>query len=292
MLDLICVGRCSLDLYAEQLGVPLAQARSLAMYIGGCSANVAVGAARLGLKVAMLTHVGPEETGQFVIETLRREGIDTSRVLVDANARTPLNIASIQPPDRFNVTYYREHAADLRVTVDDLDPEFLGSARAVLVSGGSMSTPRGAEMVRALVRLAKRSIFDVDHRPSFWSEDAQPVLRSVAHEVDLLVGTEEEIALVGEQSKPCVVTKFGAKGAAARDHEDTVFVPSFPVEVVNTLGAGDSFLAGFLWAWLRNEPLSECLRRGNANGAIVVGRHGCAPAMPTLQEVEDFLACR
>jgi 5-dehydro-2-deoxygluconokinase len=285
--DLICVGRCSVDLYAEQTGVPLRHARSLSMYVGGCCANVAVGASRLGLRVAMLTRVGADETGEFLVQTLQNEGVDTSWVGTDPEAKTPVNIASIQPPDRFHVTYYRERAADLRPTSADLP-----TRGTFLVAGSTMSVPHGADLVHTLVhRPDCRVILDVDYRPSFWAEPAGPVLDSVVPFVDLLVGTEEELGLL-TQAAPCSITKHGPRGATLSNAQGEIFSAGFPVEVLNTLGAGDAFLAGFLAAWLRELPLEECLRRANANGALVVTRHGCAPAMPRLQEVLEFLALR
>lgn len=279
--DLICVGRCSVDLYAAQIGVPLKDVRSLNMYIGGCCANVAVGARRLGLRVAMLTRVGEDETGDFVLQTLENEGIDTSLIRRDPEARTPVNIASIQPPDRFHVTYYRENASDLRVTAEDIP-----GPGTYLVAGSSLSVPHGLEMARSL---RGRVIVDVDYRPSFWKEPAGPIVDQLRP--DLLVGTEEEIALLSRRA-PLTITKHGPRGATLQTPDETIQEPGFPVDVLNTLGAGDAFLAGFLAAWLRGRPLRECLRRANANGALVVTRHGCAPAMPTLAEVDEFLAER
>ncbi len=311
-MDLISVGRCMVDLYCDQVGSPLREAQSVSMYIGGCPTNVAVGAARLGLKVAMLTRVGEDRTGEFVLETFRREGVDVSHIRVDPRAHTPMVMAEIIPPDRFALTWYRERASDLRLSESDFDRSWLGQARAVLVSGNSFSTPEAARVTHQLVREARaagcRIVYDIDYRPVLWYRElpdgtrelVEPTrLKDVLSEVDLLVGTEEEYQALAGGFEPArklapratAVLKLGARGArVALSGEQAVEGGGFPVEVLNTLGAGDAFLAGFLSGWLRDLPLGECLRRGNANGALVVTRHGCAPAMPYQREVEEFLS--
>jgi 5-dehydro-2-deoxygluconokinase len=181
--DLICVGRCAVDLYCDQIGVPLAKGKSLSMYMGGCSTNVAIGAARLGLNVALLTHVGCDETGDFAVETLAREGVDVSHVIRDPQARTPINIASIQPPDRFTVTYYRENAGDLRVTADDVTSEWLAAAKALLITGNSLVTPDSAGEIVQIARAAKAVgtavVYDIDFRRSLWSGSDDEIRRTL-----------------------------------------------------------------------------------------------------------------
>lgn len=296
-LDLICVGRCMVDLYCDQVGSPLEHGQSLSMYVGGCPTNVAVGAARLGLRTAMLTRVGEDGTGRFVVETLRREGIDVSRVRTAPGCLTPVVVVGIEPPGRFPIDWYRERPSDLALDESDLDRDFLASARAVLVSGNSMSRPDSARVLHALVSLAPRVVYDLDYRPALWQGDPRPWLQSLLPQVALVVGTEEEYEaaggfdLVRSQTPGTCVRKLGPAGAEiAPPGEEPFPVPGFPVPVLNTLGAGDAFLAGFLSGWLRDQPLEECARRGNANGALVVSRHGCAPAMPFREEVERFLA--
>lgn len=299
-MDLICVGRCALDLYCDQLGAPLSEGQSLSMYLGGCPTNVAVGASRLGLKVAMLTRVGTEETGDFAVRFLSDNGIDTSHVGRDPAARTPLVLAGVQPPDRFQVTYYSERAAYFNLDSSDWTPDWLATARAVLVSGNSLVVPRAAAEIVRIASTARavgvKVIFDIDYRPVLWCEPARPVLESLLPWVDLLVGTAEEYQAVGgfeaaQRMVPGIcLRKLGPAGAELSDRgAPPLQVPGFSVPVLNTLGAGDAFLAGFLAAWLGDRPLAECLRRGNASGAIVVSRHGCAPAMPCAAEIEHFL---
>ncbi len=309
-MDLISVGRCMVDLYCDQVGSPLREAQSVSMYIGGCPTNVAVGAARLGLKVAMLTRVGDDRTGEFVRETFRREGVDVSHVVSDPTSHTPMVLAEIVPPDKFALTWYRERAADLKLQESDFDRAWLRQAKAVLISGNSYSTESSARVTRTLVEEARAAgckiVYDIDYRPVLWYDEkpdgtrtlVEPArLREILPQVDLLVGTEEEYAALGgyedaRQLAPRAVTvrKLGPRGAqVARPGEGPVEVAGFPVKVLNTLGAGDAFMAGFLSGWLRDQTLEECVRRGNANGALVVTRHGCAPAMPYADEVAHFM---
>lgn len=304
-LDLLSTGRCMVDLYCDQVGGPIEQGQSLSMYVGGCPTNVAVGAARLGLKVGMLTRVGPEGTGRFILETLRREGIETSHVRVDPACKTPMVVVGIEPPDRFPIDWYRERPADLALVQGDFDEALLASTRAVLISGNSLS--RETATMLALARLARgtgaRVIYDLDVRPVLWGQDPAPALQLLLPHADLLVGTEEEYCALTGLSDPeaayeaarartpaMTILKRGPRGAdVAWPGAPPIRVAGFPVEVLNTLGAGDAFLAGFLSGWLEDLDPLECARRGNANGALVVSRHGCAPAMPYRAEVERFL---
>lgn len=314
-LDLISVGRCMVDLYCDQVGAPVSEGQSLSMYIGGCPTNVAVGSRRQGLRVAMLTRVGTDATGEFVVRTFQREGVDTSHIRPDPTRITPMVVAGIEPPGHFPLTWYREKTADLAVTAEDFDDAFIGSAQAVLISGNSLSTPESEAMVKALVETARRTgtriVYDIDWRPVLWNMlnpnrtagEISAILQSILPSVDLLVGTEEEyqalmnlpsaeLAFKTARSRiPGVaVMKLGKLGAlVAEAGQAPVHHPGFPVEVYNTLGAGDAFLSGFLAAWLRDRDLTACARQANASGAMVVTRHGCAPAMPYESEIEHFL---
>ncbi|MHB2017864.1 MAG: 5-dehydro-2-deoxygluconokinase [Candidatus Xenobia bacterium] len=303
-LDLISVGRCGVDLYCDQIGSPLADGQSTSMYVGNCPANVAVGASRLGLKVAMLTRVGHDAPGEFVLRTLEREGIDVSHVARDPDAQTPVILAGIQPPDRFSVTFYRDRPADLAIARSDFDDAWIESSQAILVSGHSMSRPDAAQVLIHLLETAKRVgtkiVYDIDFRACLWHHRyPSRELQKVLPYADVVVGTAEEfqtlagldhpqraVALVRARTPGLVILKLGAGGAQVGD----LVVPAWPVQVLNTLGAGDSFIAGFLSGWLRGMSLEDSLKRANANGAMVVTRHGCAPAMAYAEEMEYFLA--
>ncbi|HEX4991989.1 MAG TPA: 5-dehydro-2-deoxygluconokinase, partial [Rubrobacteraceae bacterium] len=326
-LDLMCIGRTSVDLYAEQEGARLEDVQSFRKYVGGSATNIAVGTARLGVKSAMLTRVGNEHMGRFVRKTLAENGVDVRGVRFDPESLTPYVLLAVRAIDDFPRIFAYGDAADLAVEEGDVDPAFIASAKALLVTGTPLSRAgaRAASMkaIRAARDAGTKVVFDLDYRPVFWgvasheqggemfvaSEEVTQVYRSVLPGCDLVVGTEEEVRIAGgstdthealrsirELSGATIVLKVGAMGAIVfpgeipQSIEDGVRVPGFPVEVFNSVGAGDAFMSGFLSGWLREKPLEECLRLGNACGAIVVSRHGCSPAMPTTEELEYYLA--
>jgi 5-dehydro-2-deoxygluconokinase len=326
-LDLVCIGRTSVDLYAEQEGARLEDVQSFRKYVGGSATNIAVGTARLEIKSAMLTRVGDEQMGRFVRQTLAENGVDVEHVLFDAERLTPYVLLAVRAVEDFPRIFAYGDAADLAVEEADVDPAFIASSRALLVTGTPFSR-RGAraasvKAIGAAREAGTRVVFDLDYRPVFWgvasheqggemfvaSERVTEVYRSVLPSCDLVVGTEEEIRIAGGSTEPLealrsirelseatIVLKVGAMGAIVFAGEipgvieGGISVPGFPVEVFNSVGAGDAFMSGFLSGWLRDESMEECLRLGNACGAIVVSRHGCSPAMPTREELEYFLS--
>ena len=325
--DLLCMGRAAVDLYGEQLGTPLEEVSTFARYLGGSPANTAVGASRLGLAVAMLTRVGNEQNGAFVRAQLAREGVDVSQVRTDPDRLTALVFLAIRDREDFPHIFYRERCADMGLAAGDVDPAFIARCAALLVSGTHLSQPSTLAACRAAIDAARASagkvILDIDYRPVLWGLAAHgegSAREAASGEVcaryapflslcDLIVGTEEEIRAAGgsadtldalrairDRSTALIVLKRGARGSIAfagpipARLDEGVHGPAFAVEVFNTLGAGDAFMAGFLRGWLRGESLPQCLAFGNACGALVVSRHGCAPAMPSALELQAFLA--
>jgi 5-dehydro-2-deoxygluconokinase len=265
--------------------------------------------------------------GRFITEQLAREGVDTSAVRTDPHRLTALVILGIRDREQFPLLFYRENCADMALDPGDVDERLVESAAAVLVNGTHLSAPTDFEASNKAIELARKSggkvVFDVDYRPVLWgltdkdlgekryvaSDAVTDRLQSILPLCDLIVGTEEEIHILGgsdetitalktvrERTAALLVCKLGAEGCVAFPEaipealEEGVLVQGFPVEVFNVLGAGDAFMAGFLAGWLRDEPLEHCCRMANACGALVVSRHGCAPAMPTRPELDDFLA--
>ena len=326
-LDLVAVGRSSVDLYGEQIGGLLEDMGSFAKYVGGSPTNTAVAASRLGLKAGLLTRVGADHMGRFIRRQLVREGIDVRGVITDAERLTALVLLGIRDRETFPLLFYRENCADMALSERDLDDAWLGSARAVLINGTHLSTPgvfaASVGAARRVKSAGGRVVFDVDYRPVLWGLAAKDLgeqrfvahagvtqrLQSVLTLCDLVVGTEEEIHILGgievtvtalknirAHTSAAIVLKRGQHGCVAFPAEipsaveGGIVVPGFPVEVYNVLGAGDAFMGGFLRGWLRAATLEQCCSFANACGAIVVSRHGCAPAMPTWAELEYFLA--
>ncbi|RYE04274.1 MAG: 5-dehydro-2-deoxygluconokinase [Sphingomonadales bacterium] len=325
-LDLITLGRSAIDLYGEQIGGRLEDMASFAKYIGGSPTNTAIGASRLGLNAGLLARVGDDHFGRFIREELQREGVDTRGVKTDPERLTALAILGIRDPDTFPLIFYRENCADMALVADDIDPAFVAQAGALLVNGTHLSQPGvfAASMKAAGLMKAQggRVVFDIDYRPVLWglagkangedrfveSAAVTAELQKVLPLCDLIVGTEEEIHILGgttdtvaalrairASSDALLVCKRGPKGCVAfpnevpDDLDSGIVGRGFPIEVFNVLGAGDAFMAGFLRGWLRGMPVDKCCEIANACGAIVVSRHGCAPAMASWEELQVFL---
>ena len=325
-LDVITIGRSSVDLYGAQVGGRLEDMGTFRKYVGGSPTNIACGGARLGLKSAVITRVGDEHMGRFIREELAREGVDVRGVATDPERLTALVLLGIRDQDSFPLIFYRENCADMALSEEDIDPAFVAEARAVLATGTHLSHPRTEAAVLKALRLAReggaRTALDIDYRPNLWgvaghgegesrfveSADVTAKLKSTLHLFDLIVGTEEEFHVAGgstdtlqalravrEVSGATLVCKRGAKGAVAvtaavpASLDDAEAGPGFPIEVFNVLGAGDGFFAGLLKGWLDDEPWPRALEYANACGAFAVSRHGCTPAYPSLEELRFFL---
>ena len=325
-LDLVAIGRVSVDLYGQQLGSRLEDIASFAKGVGGCPANVAIGAARLGLKAALITRVGDEPMGRFVREQLEREGVDTRGVHVDPERLTALVLLSVRDRETFPLIFYRENCADSVLSTADLDPGLIASTRALLVTGTHFSLAGGARAQRKAIEVARshgaRVVLDVDYRPNLWgigghgagasryarSARATEALAAVLGDCDLIVGTEEELHVaagvedtlaavhhIRDRSPAVIVCKRGAQGCVVfegrvpRRLEDALVVRGMDIEVCNVLGAGDAFLAGYLLGYLRDEPHERSARYGNACGALAASRLLCSSEFPSRQELEHYL---
>lgn len=325
-IDVICIGRIAVDFYSQQIGARLEDARSFAKYLGGSSGNVAYGTAIQGLKSAMLARVGDEHMGRFLREQLQRVGVDTQCLITDKQRLTGLVLLGIKDQETFPLIFYRENCADMALSPEDIDEAYIASARAVAITGTHLSHANTrAAVLQALTyahRHGLRKILDIDYRPVLWGlaaigdgetrfvESAQVTreLREVLHHFDLIVGTEEEFHVAGgstdtlvalrrvrEVTSATLVCKRGAQGCVVFEGEVPARWQQVPcyqgvqVEVLNVLGAGDAFMSGLLRGYLNDEGWEQACRYANACGALVVSRHGCAPAMPTQQELDDYL---
>lgn len=326
-LDVICLGRLAVDLYAQQIGARLEDVSSFAKYLGGSSANIAFGAARLGLRSAMLSRVGDDHMGRFLTEALAAEGCDVSQVKRDPQRLTALVILGLEDQHTFPLMFYRENCADMAIASADIDPAFIASAKALLITGTHFSTPGVHAASMQALRLARendvRTVLDIDYRPVLWGLTARgdgatrfvsdagvtAHLQAILPLFDLIVGTEEEFLIAGgggdidcalravrALTGAMLVVKRGPLGCAViaagapASLDEAFHFKGEQVEVMNVLGAGDAFMAGFLKGWLEGAEIEACCRLANACGALVVARHACAPAMPTMQELDYFLA--
>jgi len=324
-LDLITIGRSSVDLYGAQIGGRLEDMGSFDKYIGGSPTNIACGTSRLGLRSAVITGVGDEHMGRFIIEQLQREGVETSGVKIDPDRLTALVLLGIRDEEQFPLIFYRENCADMGLCEDNIDPDFIRSARAVVATGTHLSNPQVEAATIKALNIARdaglQTALDIDYRPNLWgvaghgdgesrfveSDAVTQKLQTTLDLFDLIVGTEEEFHIAGGStntiealravrgvSAATLVCKRGAAGAVAftGDIPDSLDAgeagPGFPIEVFNVLGAGDGFMSGLLKGWLDGETWPVALKYANACGAFAVSRHGCTPAYPSWEELQFF----
>ena len=325
-LDVITIGRASVDLYGQQIGTRLEDIGSFAKSVGGCPTNIAVGTARLGLKSALITRVGNEQMGRFIREQLVREGVETRGIVTDPERLTALVLLSVENEHSFPLIFYRDNCADNALSEADIDEAFIRSARSVLVTGTHFSKPHTDAAQRKAMRIAKANgakvILDIDYRPNLWglaghdagdsryiaSDTVSAHMKTVLADCDLIVGTEEEVLIASGEanllaalktiralSSGTIVLKRGPMGCIVYDGptpddlEDGIVGRGFPIEVYNVLGAGDAFMSGFLRGWLRGEPHATSATWANACGAFAVSRLLCAPEIPTWTELNFFL---
>lgn len=325
-LDLICLGRVAVDLYGQQIGSRLEEMGSFAKYLGGSSGNVAYGTAIQGLRSSMLARVGDEHMGRFLREELQSVGVDTSHLITDKERLTALVILGIKDKETFPLIFYRDNCADMAINKNDFSEEYIASSRALAITGTHLSNPKTREAVLTALEYAGRNdvkrALDIDYRPVLWgltslgdgetryidSAEVTKSLQEVLHHFDLIVGTEEEFHIAGgstdtltalkkvrEFTNAVLVCKRGAlgcsvfEGALPDNLDGGLNVYGVRVEVLNVLGAGDAFMSGLLRGYLNNEGWEQACRYANACGALVVSRHGCAPAMPTKVELDNYL---
>ncbi|GAA3176106.1 MULTISPECIES: 5-dehydro-2-deoxygluconokinase [Streptomyces] len=325
--DLITMGRIGVDLYPLQSGVPLDRVETFGKFLGGSATNVAVAAARLGRRTAVISRTGRDPFGDYLHRELREFGVDDRWVTAVDDLPTPVTFCEIFPPDRFPLYFYRRPTApDLTLRADELDHDALRAARILWVTGtGLCEEPSRSATLAALAARARRgpTVLDLDWRPLFWggaggaSGDggatgaaamaaARPHYEAALAHATVAVGNidEAEVATGLRDPRACAeallaqgpelaVVKQGPKGVLAV-HRDgrTAEVPAFPVEVVNGLGAGDAFGGALCHGLLEGWEPTPMMRYANAAGALVATRLACSPAMPTAAEVDAFLAAR
>jgi 5-dehydro-2-deoxygluconokinase len=307
--DVITMGRVGVDLYPEQIGAHLPDVRTFAKSLGGTATNVAVAAARLGERSAVITKVGDDPFGTYVRRALEGFGVDARHVSTHPALRTPVVFCEIFPPDDFPLLFYREpKAPDMELSGADLDLDAIRAARIFWVTGTGLSDePSRSATLQALDARAKAGItvLDLDHRPVFWRsrEEARRQMQEALPFVTVAVGNVDECDTAVGVREPraaaealrgfgidLAVVKQGPRGVLAVDGETAVEVPPVPVEVVNGLGAGDAFGGALCHGLLAGWDLERTMRFCNAAGALVASRLACADAMPTEDEVDAMLA--
>lgn len=329
--DLITMGRSSIDLYSNDVGAKFEEITSFAAYVGGSPTNIAVGTKRLGLNVALLTGVGQDKVGDFILNFLNKEGVDTSFIPVKAGNRSSAVVLGIEA-DSFPLVYYRDNCADIELSIDDVIATPIKEARALQIGGTNLSKEPSCSATFFAAEQANRAgasvFFDIDFRADQWHDPRAfgVKVRSLLPLVDVAIGTEEEInaamlqrpedivikdqqisapeikgdteanikAMLSVPNGPeALVVKRGAEGATIHLRTGEVIeAQGYPVDIYNILGAGDAFASGFIYGRLQGWNYHKSARMGNACGAIVVTKHGCANFMGFHDEVLEFANSR
>ncbi|KQZ11894.1 5-dehydro-2-deoxygluconokinase [Microbacterium sp. Root53] len=306
--DVLAIGRLGVDIYPLQDGVGLEQVETFGKYLGGTAANVTVAVARYGHASTLVSRVGDDPFGRYLLAELARLGVDNRFVGTDPALNTPVTFCEIFPPDDFPLYFYREpKAPDLNVDTTQIDSDAVRAARILWVTTTGLSAEPSREAHHAALAArgrAQHTILDLDYRPMFWTEpgDATAQIAPVLEQVTVAVGNREECFVAVGESEPMraadallergveiAIVKQGPKGVLAKTRDEVVEVPVHPVDVVNGLGAGDAFGGALCHGLLEGWGLERTLRFANVAGAIVASRRECSTAMPTADEVETIL---
>ncbi len=325
--DLLTYGRSSIDLYSSDIGAPFEEITGFGAFAGGSPLNIATGLTRLGMKAALLTGMGDDKVADFLLKFLKDEGVETKFIPRIPGTRTSAVVLGIEPPDRFPLVYYRENCADNAMTIDHVLSVNVSQFRCLEISGTALSKEPCRSAAFFAVEEAVRSevpvMLDLDFRQDQW-HDARAfgiTTRALLPRVNVAIGTEEEVLATmltdpkqitvqhQQMSAPeirgnlddaiagilklgveALIVKRGSDGASIHLPDGSAQpVPGFPVEIVNVLGAGDAFATGFIYGYLEGWDHYKSCRMGNACGAIVVTRHGCANFMPYRDELFAFV---
>ena len=306
-LEVVTMGRVSVDLYPEQIGVSLAEVETFAKSLGGSATNVAVAAARLGHPSAVITKVGDDGFGPYVRKALEGFGVDPRWVGTDPMLRTPIVFCEIHPPDNFPLLFYREpKAPDMNLTDEDLDFDAIAAAPLFWMTGTGLSEEpsRTATLTALEQRSEGITVFDLDYRPTLWRshDEATRIYREALGHATVAVGNQEEVEVAVGTHDPSeasaalldlgldlAIVKRGPEGVLARTAEGVVEAPPIEVEILNGLGAGDAFGGALCHGLLSGWDPERVIRYANAAGAIVASRLACADDMPTREEVQQLL---
>jgi len=326
--DLLCMGRSCIDLYSNDIGAPFEEITGFSAFVGGCPTNISTAARRLGVKSSLFTGVGEDPVGDFILHFLDNEGIDRRYTVRKPGRRSSAVILGIEPPDKFPLVYYRDNCADIALTIEDVQEIPIERFKALLISGTGLSLDPSRSATAYAAEVASENgvavFLDVDFRADQWP-DVQTfgaAVRSVLPSVDYVIGTDTEIkaaaykgsgkaeiehsqvnestveadllesihTLLGKGPKR-LFQKSGTDGCFIFEQGggEKIHVPGFPVEVVNTLGAGDGFAGGLMYGFLNGWEWYKAARFANACGAYLVTQHGCANFMPTQDDIQTFL---
>ena len=312
--DLVLLGRVAVDFNPVDYFHPLEECTTFKKYVGGSPANIAVGAARHGMKIGFFARVSDDQLGDFVVHFFEKEGIDTSRIRRCTNGeKIGLTFTEILSRDESSILMYRNCIADLQLHPDDIDEEYIRNTKALLISGTSLAASPSREAALKAVMLAKRNgtkiIFDVDYRSYSWKnmDEISIYYSMVAREADIIMGSREEFDLMESLIEPgrddlqsaaywhaqnakIVIIKHGKKGSTAYTADGKHYtVRPFPVEALKSFGGGDGYGAGFLYGLYSGWDMFDCLEFGCAQASMMVAAHSCSEEMPHADQIHAFI---
>lgn len=313
--DLILVGRVAVDFNPVDYYCPLNESTTFKRYLGGSPANIAVGLARLGKKCGFFARVSDDQFGTFVTDFFDKEGIDTSRIVrCKDGSKIGLTFTEIKSETESSIVMYRNEAADLKLECEDIDEEYIREGAAVLISGVALAESPSREASLKAVQLAKKNnipvIFVLDYRAYNWkNKDEIAVYYSiVANEADMIIGSREEYdlaeSLLGldgtdvtsaaywqNKGAKIVIVTHGKQGSTAYTNDGQSFsIKPFPVKLLKSFGGGDGYTSAFLYSLFEGKEIIDCLEFGSASAAMLVASHACSQDMPTVKQVEEFIA--
>lgn len=315
-IDLIGIGRLCIDLNADQFNRPMEETSSFTKYVGGSPANITIGAARLGLNTGFIGKVSDDQMGRFIVQYLKDNSIDTSGVSVDGTgAVTGLAFTEIKSPEDCSILMYRDNVADLKLDTSNVSEEYIKQAKVLLVSGTALAASPSREAVFLAIDYARKHdvviIMDLDYRPYTWesAQETAVYYNLAAEKCDVIIGTREEFDMMEQFEKEfqqddqktaqkwfnyraeIVVIKHGAEGSIAYTKQGTSHKGgTYKTKVLKTFGAGDSYASAFIYGLMNGWDIPKAMNYGGASASIVISKHSCSDAMPTVEEIEDFKA--
>lgn len=313
-LDIILLGRVAVDFNPVDYFKPLEECTTFKKYLGGSPANIAVGVSRHKLKAGFFSRVSDDQLGDFAVHYFEKEGIDTSHIRRCENGeKIGLTFTEILSPDSSRILMYRNGIADLKLSCEDIDEEYIKSAKTLLISGTSLAASPSREAALKAMMLAKRNntkiIFDIDYRSYTWLNDDEISIyySMIASNADVIMGSREEFDLTEKLIKPgmndeetagywlskeakIVVIKHGKEGSTAHTRDGKKYsVKPFPVDCLKSFGGGDGYASGFLYGLFSGWEIMDCLEFGSAEASMMVASHSCSDDLPGSEAVSEFI---
>ncbi len=310
--NLITIGRATIDLNAVEYNRPMEETMTFRKYVGGSPVNIAIGSARMGLKVGFIGKLSKDQHGFYIKNYLEESNINTDNVIFDEEGhKSGLTFTEIKSPSECSILMYRENVADLYLRPEEINPDYIKQTEYLLISGTGLAQSPSREALLKTLMIAKESgikvIFELDYRPYTWKseEETSYYYEFIARQVDIIIGTRDEFDIMENRrngknketvermfkySPELVLIKHGIEGSFAYEKNGKIHrAKAYKAKVLKTFGAGDSYASAFITALVRGMSIDSALKYGSAAAAIVVGSHSSSEAMPTIEKIERLI---